>query len=73
MVEKVVAAHRTLNSASNKWVQNTVALLRYGRTWAFRAAAIALYGTDNYLVKLLSDVTVDYSTADTDRYQRRMS
>ena len=64
---KVLNVKSSIGSASSKWAYLFERLLKDGRTWAFRASAIALYDTGGNLIKTLSPVTVTFSIVDSDR------
>jgi hypothetical protein len=64
---KVLKVTRSLSSASSKWAYLFGRLLKDGRTWAFKANAIAVYDTGGTLIKVLSPVSVSFSIVDSDR------
>ena len=64
---KVLNVRGGIGSASSKWAYLFMRLMKDGRTWAFKASQIALYGTDGSLIKTLSPVNVSFSIVDSDR------
>jgi len=64
---KVLNVKGSIGSASSRWAYLFERLLKDGRTWAFRASAIALYDTSGNLIKTLSPVAVTFSIVDSDR------
>jgi hypothetical protein len=64
---KVLDVRSNIGSASSKWAYLFERLLKDGRTWAFKANAIALYDTGGLLIKTLSPVSVSFSIVDSDR------
>jgi len=64
---KVLNVRSGIGSASSKWAYLFMRLLKDGRTWAFKASQVALYGTDGSLIKTLSPVSVSFSIVDSDR------
>jgi hypothetical protein len=63
----VLDVRSNIGSASSKWAYLFERLLKDGRTWAFKANAIALYDTSGLLIKTLSPVSVSFSIVDSDR------